>query len=72
MFNNNVVPACLPTDSSRTYTGYTAYVSGEIQDKEEKDSAVVAEISIVQKIQSSNWSVDEILNCDSSKLLILI
>merc|ERR1711874_98473 len=26
--NNNVVPACLPTDSGRTYAGYTAFVSG--------------------------------------------
>merc|ERR1719312_1248751 len=26
-FNNNVVPACLPTDT-RTYAGYNAYVSG--------------------------------------------
>ena len=42
------------------------------QDKEEKDSASVAEISIVQKILASHWSVDELLNCDLSKLLILI
>merc|ERR1712112_318227 len=28
VFNSNVVPACLPTDASRTYTGYSAYVSG--------------------------------------------
>merc|ERR1719342_1797642 len=27
VFNNNVVPACLPTDT-RTYAGYNAYVSG--------------------------------------------
>jgi len=27
VFNNNVVPACLPTDT-RDYTGYSAYVSG--------------------------------------------
>merc|ERR1711971_1101472 len=26
--NNNVVPACLPTDSAKTYSGQTAYVSG--------------------------------------------
>merc|ERR1712110_1141377 len=28
VFNNKVVPACLPTDAAKTYTGYTSYVSG--------------------------------------------
>ena len=28
VLNNNVVPACLPTDSAKTYAGQTAYVSG--------------------------------------------
>merc|ERR1711971_954547 len=28
VLNNNVVPACLPTDSAKTYSGQTAYVSG--------------------------------------------
>ena len=29
VLNNNVVPACLPTDPAKTYAGYTSYVSGD-------------------------------------------
>ena len=28
VFSSSVIPACLPTDSGRSYTGYTGYVSG--------------------------------------------
>ena len=29
-FNNNVVPACLPTDKNQQYTNWEAVVSGEV------------------------------------------
>ena len=29
-FNNNVVPACLPTDRNQQYTNWEAVVSGEV------------------------------------------
>merc|ERR1711936_735179 len=28
VFSSSVIPACLPTDSRQSYTGYTGYVSG--------------------------------------------
>ena len=41
------------------------------KNRELKDYVSVAKISIIRKILASHWSVAEILNCDSSKLLIL-